>query len=429
MISQRLLDFAAASAPVSRARQGDEGGSLAVDPILRTGNIEGVPHVAIDAVATDADGKSLLSLLQGMGLKQGSAWKGVVSGFMPFDAIAALASVPNLAVATASVFETLTGSVITQSDAALEAAAARASFGVDGTGVTIGVISDSFDTSLTASTTYAQDVASGDLPGDVVVLADGLGPSGVGDLDEGRAMMQLIHDIAPGANLIFHTSGPGQASFANAIDALVVAGADIIVDDIINLSEPRYQDGIIAQAAEAAIAAGVPFFSAIGNQGLANYTAPFDATTSAGVVKHDWDTGAGADGDLAIFIPAFTSFRLVLHWSEPYLSGTGGQSSGSASDLDLYAVTLDAAGQPQIIAGSADNNIGGDPIEAVTVSNFSSVGIAVDIIVELFDGPAPGEISITGFDVPGNNFVTVCWPNTRTASAVHRRLGMGRRTA
>ena len=282
---------------------------------------------------------------------------------------------------------------------------------MDGSGITIGVISDSFNTSLTATTTYAQDIASGDLPDDVIVLSDGLGQFGIGDIDEGRAMMQLIHDIAPGADLMFHTVGAGKASFATAIDALVAAGADIIVDDIIVFSEARYQDDVVAQAAKDAVAAGVPFFSAIGNQGIANYTAAVDPVTVDDLQLHDWDPGPEVAPSLDIVIPGDTTFTLVLHWTDPYLTSSQGQSPGAATDLDMFALTEGEDGDLAVIAFSTDANIGVDPVEFMSVTNASDEDMNASIVVELFDGPVPAEMSITGFDIPGTNFVTGLQPS------------------
>jgi uncharacterized protein YjbI with pentapeptide repeats len=56
-------------------------------------------------------------------------------------------------------------------------------------------------------------VASGDLPAGVVVLEEGPCPA----TDEGRGMMEIIHDIAPGASQAFHTALEGQASLAQGI--------------------------------------------------------------------------------------------------------------------------------------------------------------------------------------------------------------------
>src|SRR5690606_7590641 len=85
--------------------------------------------------------------------------------------------------------------------------------------------------------------------------------------DEGRAMVELIHDLAPGADIFFHTAFTTPSVFARGIEELVACGADIIVDDVIYFLEPMFQDGIVAQAAIAAIDQGVLFFSAIGNLG------------------------------------------------------------------------------------------------------------------------------------------------------------------
>jgi hypothetical protein len=80
--------------------------------------------------------------------------------------------------------------------------------------------------------------------------------------EEGRAMMQLIYDVVPGASLAFRTAFRGQADFAVGILELARAGCDVIVDDIIVFEEPMFQDGIIAQAMDQMVALGIPFFSA-----------------------------------------------------------------------------------------------------------------------------------------------------------------------
>jgi hypothetical protein len=96
-----------------------------------------------------------------------------------------------------------------------------------GAGLKIGVLSDSYDTSISAVTNARDDIASGDLPNDVTVLLD-LPPFN-DQIDEGRAMLQLIHDIAPDAKLFFRTAFMGQQDFANGIGELADAGCDVIV--------------------------------------------------------------------------------------------------------------------------------------------------------------------------------------------------------
>ena len=61
-------------------------------------------------------------------------------------------------------------------------------------------------------------------------------------------MLQIVHDVAPGASLAFASAFNGLASFAANIQSLAAAGAKVIVDDVIYFAEPLFQDGIIAQA-------------------------------------------------------------------------------------------------------------------------------------------------------------------------------------
>ena len=93
---------------------------------------------------------------------------------------------------------TRVGSVTTQGDAASRADVLRTQ-GVNGGGVTVGVISDGIDSLLEAQ-------ATNDLP-DVVVPNDARCQRGAGD--EGTALLEIVHDVAPGAKLLF--SGPASS--------------------------------------------------------------------------------------------------------------------------------------------------------------------------------------------------------------------------
>ena len=81
-------------------------------------------------------------------------------------------------------------------------------------------------------------------------------------------MLQIMHDLAPGAELGFATAFISAASFADNIRKLRFdAGCDVIVDDVIYFTEAAFQDGPIAQAVNAVTADGALFFSSAGNQG------------------------------------------------------------------------------------------------------------------------------------------------------------------
>lgn len=368
----------------------------------------GTPYIPIEVVAADGDGAALHVELTGLGLNGGGSHGNLASGLMPVAALGALEGVSNMALARPALAVANAGTVVSQDVAALRADVARHLFDVDGSGLTIGILSDSFATAEDPLTTFEEDLAAGELP-DVEILQDLSRPG----IDEGRAMAQLIHDIAPGADILFATASEGPASFAANIDALVDAGADIIVDDIFYFAEPMFQDGVIAQAAARAVEAGVPFFSAVGNHGIAGYEAPFRATDVAGPsggALHDWDSGAGVDPFLDIVVPAGTSASLILQWDDPFLSGSfagpaGTSSPGADTDLDFYLLD-EASDEATIIAEAATFNLGGDPLEVLVVENTGEVDLDAALVIENFAGADPGTMRIVGVDdVPFDDFV------------------------
>ena len=95
--------------------------------------------------------------------------------------------------------------------------------------------------------------------------------------DEGRAIAELIHQVAPGAQLFFHSGAGSLDDFAAAVSSLQDAGCRIIVDDLFVPAEPFFQDtGSLNAAIEHAIASGVSYFSEAGNQDGRSYQAPYN---------------------------------------------------------------------------------------------------------------------------------------------------------
>ncbi|WP_157079124.1 S8 family serine peptidase [Herbiconiux solani] len=169
-------------------------------------------------------------------------------------------------------------SIPVNSDAPLRADIARAAFGVDGTGVTVGILSNSFNAlgpDNSAVSDEAQDIAAGSLPGPgnpcgyttpVNVLIDDTPAD-----DEGRAMAQTVHGIAPGATLLFAAAGYTEAEYADRIQKLADNGARVIVDDDVLPTEPWFQQGAVAQKIEALRAQGILYFSAAQNESSIGY--------------------------------------------------------------------------------------------------------------------------------------------------------------
>lgn len=247
----------------------------------------------------------------------------------------------------------MSGKVITEGDKALKANIARQLFNVDGTGIKIGIISTSFN----AQQKLVGDVITGDLPGldnpdgrtaPVQILKD-LGQDSPFADDEGRALAQIIHDIAPGAELVFHTfiGGEGQnplntndSSYANAVDSLVAAGVDIIVDDA-QFPTSIYQDGKAAQAVQNAVTEGVVYVAAAGNNGNISYESEFrpGATFSLGnftFEAHDFDPSNSIDlfQDIQVSKDR-TIIQPLLSWDEPIDNVTTGYEMFLLSSPEL----------------------------------------------------------------------------------------------
>ena len=242
-----------------------------------------------------------------------------------------------------------------EGDAAHGANLARTSHGVTGAGIGIGVISDGVRT-------LAERQASGDLPARVTVL-----PGQEGSGDEGTALLEIVHDIAPDAELYFATAYGGQAQFAANIEALCEAGADVIVDDIGYYREANLQDGLVAQGVNAATAGGCYFFSAAGNNGNLNdetsgvWEGHYAAGTSLVVegetagVRHDF----GSDQEENP-VRGLVRGTIVLQWADPL--------GKSANDYDLFLVD----GDGNVIESSTDTQGGSqDPIESISLGFFA----------------------------------------------------------
>ncbi|KYC40660.1 peptidase S8 [Scytonema hofmannii PCC 7110] len=324
-------------------------------------------HVAINAVASGST-NALLKNLEQLGLHKTSTRGSIVSGMLPIEAIDNMANLNSLQFARPA-YQPLAnvGLTTSQGDIAMKADVARSIFNVDGTGVTVGVLSNSFDNLGGA----AADVASGDLPSGINVLKDL--PSGGND--EGRATMQVIHDVAPGANLAFHTAFVSEADFANGILRLAnEAGANVIVDNVIYFAEPMFQDGIIAQAVDSVVAQGVSYFSSAGNYGRDAYESAFNPSGLSDPILrgelHDFDPGSGVDVLQSITVPEGTRFRISFQWDSPFFSVSPG-SGGSPNDLNV--LLFDSTGT-NVLSFSADNNIGADAIEVFTFVNDGSFG-------------------------------------------------------
>jgi Subtilase family len=318
------------------------------------------------------------------------------------------------------------GAVISEGVEQLRAAIARSKYGVNGAGLTVGVLSDSYDQATDAAdgsgpvaTHAAEDVGNGDLTGPAngcpgqsmtVNVLDDLGVSAPEASDEGRAMLQVIHDIAPRASLAFATAFHSEVSFAENIEELANAGANVIVDDVSWFEEPFFQDGPIAAAVNKVTSEGVIYLSSAGNNNLfdssnreiASWEAPAyrDAGSCPAAVAAlpgfngthcmNFKPSGGTDTTFGIKVSPHATLTADLQWEEPWY--------GVNTDLDFFllnskgeVVAISAAANPGELS---EEGVTQKPVEILQWNNASSASQTVRLAINRFSGAANPRLKV-----------------------------------
>jgi hypothetical protein len=443
-------------APAVRFKQADAGAA---------------PLVLIDAV-TRGDPRQLEAALVALGLQHPSVYSNDVSGWLPVMQLEAATGRAEVHSIRAAMPRARTGAVTTQGDFVQHSDVMRSANALTGAGVTVGVLSDSYDcyavyaqNNVAASgaagyanngflATAATDMSTGDLPSTVNVLEEGDcmnygAPLQLPFGDEGRAMLQIVHDVAPGASLAFYTADKGEADFAAGIGKLAAAvsaggaGARVIADDVGYFDEPFFQDGIVAQAIDAVEANGVAYFSAAGNDGTLAYDnlAPSFATLSssapnAGEYLLNFDSSrATTTTALTVNIPAMIPgefVAVVAEWDQPYITGAP-NSGGATSRIDLCLTGVSGNDiiyneSLTVVTCSGANSAGADPVQVMIIGNpanaaGNSAAQTVNIEVGLVGGSAaPGRIKVA---IEGNGLaITVpSFPNSTSNATLQGHPG------
>jgi uncharacterized repeat protein (TIGR01451 family) len=395
LIYARLRQQAAgAPAGVPGAPVTPAGTVLSAVPRLRVAAPDPDGSVLVDVLAASPGTiKPVLAALRGLGARIVSAQMklGAVRAHLPLTAVETLAAMPEVRFVKRAARGFVTsssrlaaaraggagGGTDSEGDLAHLASQARAFYGVDGAGIKICALSDGIDSLASLQT-------AGILPA-VDVL-----PGQAGSGDEGTAMLQILHDLAPGARLGYATATASEASFAQNILGLRNAEhCDILVDDVEYLSELTFQDAGIADAVDQVTAAGALYFASAGNEGN------LDAGTS-GTWEGDFKAngnldpllgaGAGAahdfgDGGQSDAVTAAAS-DVVLHWADP--------AGAACDDYDLYL--LDAT-LTHVVAASTDvQSCAQDPSE-----ELDTAAAAGERVVVVLAAGAPRLFNVIAF--------------------------------
>ncbi len=290
------------------------------------------------------------------------------------------------------------GVSVSEGDAQLNAASARSNYGLTGSGVNIGVLSDSYN-KTTTPTSAATDVSTGDLPGTTNTCSGSSTPVNVlgddpisGGTDEGRAMLQILHDLAPGAALSFYTAYNSITAFASNITSLRnTAGADIITDDVTYFEEPFFQEGPVNVAISTVVNDGALYFTSAGNNNfilegnnVGSYEAPSyrptacpSGLTSAGDSCHNFEPSGGVNSGSGITLPNNCRIRVDFQWNEPWY--------GLSDDFDIYLLS----DSDIVVAWSNFNNFIGpfqSPFEFLSYANTTGSSQHYRIVIVRYSG-------------------------------------------
>jgi hypothetical protein len=420
------------------------------------------PLVLVDAI-TRGDPQKLKAALVGLGLQRAAQYSNDVGGWLPVDQLNAAAALTEVHAIRAAMMRTRTGAVTSQGDYAQNSDLVRSANSLSGAGITVGVLSDSYDcypvyaaNGVNANglngyanngfnTTAAGDMATGDLPASVNVIEEATcmnygAPIQLPFGDEGRAIMQIVHDVAPGAGLAFYTAENSEADFASGITKLANAGAKVIIDDVGYFDEPFFQDGLVAQAVNTVEAGGVAYFSSAGNNGVLAYdnNAPSFTTPGTGqnanelLLNFNQQPGGAVSTVLPVSIPALIPGEfvpIVVEWDQPYI--TGAPNSGGATnqiDLCVQGPSGDIINNllPNGNLGSATctglNALNSDPVQVMLVYNpanaaGNSKAETINIVVGLASSSSankPGRIKVVVEDDGAGSQITQFATNSGT---------------
>ncbi|MDX9752478.1 MAG: S8 family serine peptidase [bacterium] len=294
---------------------------------------------------------------------------------------------------------------------------------LDGTGIKIGIISDSFGVISEATPSYmdsnhdgileiigTDSQLKGELPAIVEIVKEATAfldangnpiPMKELFLDEGRGMAEVLYDMVPGAQLAFYAPH-SKADFAAGIIALATAGCQVIVDDLFWVTESLFQyDEIGLAIQEVQEKYDVAYFTATGNDGSQAFEQRYDdidpIRDDGGWTKfpygndfHRW-SGFGNRPYLSVVVPPLWDVWVLLWWENPY---SGMLGPGATTDYDMLALSAPTYELKNIVdlsdstQGTPESPMG-DPQERVVLYNPSETEFKpFYLVINKHHGPA-----------------------------------------
>jgi subtilisin family serine protease len=206
--------------------------------------------------------------------------------------------------------------------------------GITGQGVKVGILDLGF--------ARYESFLGTELPQQVVVQTFG-NPTQFGVQVHGTAVAEIVHAMAPDAELYLAYFDGSPVTMAQAVDWLLSQGVDIISNSTsISGTTPMDGSGFVAELADKAKAAGVLWVSAAGNRADEHYRGVF--RDSDGDTLHEFAPGVSG---LPFSMKAGVGTNLILSWND-----------WAAFNQDYDLILYDKSGN---LLAKSENFQGGQP--------------------------------------------------------------------
>lgn len=251
--------------------------------------------------------------------------------------------------------------------------------GITGRGVKVGVLDLGF--------AGHERLLGSDLPASVTTATFG-NPAQFGVQVHGAAVAEIVHEMAPEAELFLAYFDGSPVTMAEAVDWLLSQQVDIISNSTsISGISPMDGSGFIAGLADKAYAAGVLWVSAAGNRADEHYRGVF--SDANGDTLHDFAPGSSG---LPFSMKAGTVTNLILTWND-----------WAVADQDYDLILYDSSGN---LLAKSENFQGGQPGQTpmeVIGYRFTAAGTYL-LAIQNREGRARGDATLDLFvyngDVP-----------------------------
>jgi subtilisin family serine protease len=299
-----------------------DGSTQKISPMLNIKNDNRVQvYITLDEISEQS-----LDLLSdsNMSIEVTNAELNKVQGWLDIGAIESLTSFDSvIKISVPSYGIPAAGRVTTQGDAILRSNQLRA-LGASGRGVKVGIVSDGANSWRAAANT-------GDLPAKIITYGscstradDPQNCRSRLTCNEGTAMAEIIHDIAPDAEIAVAAVST-SLEFIQQINRLAnTFKADIIVDDLGFFGEPYFEDGDLARAVSA-LPSNILYFSSAGNSANIHYEKEYSAFGT----RHNFGFQSNINDDAIGFgIRPNRGAFVLMQWADRYANAN--------SNYDLF---------------------------------------------------------------------------------------------